>query len=100
MPPLRSFPLDVVEKVFLGFGIHRLQTFPDGQTRWGNQAMSKPYKGKSCMANRYYEFSSAERDFYDIFTIRTVIDRLGYGEKMKEIEAALEKGDMETGEKE
>lgn len=100
MPPLRSFPRDVLEKVFLGFGIHLLEIFPDGQTRWGNQAMSKPYKGKSCMANRYYEFSSAERDFYDIGSVGAIIERLGYGEKTEGIMAALEKADIEESEKE
>jgi hypothetical protein len=100
MPPLRSFPREVLERVFLEFGIHLLQKFPDNQTLWGNQPMSKPYKSRSCMANRYYEFSSSERDFYDIFTIQAIIGRLGYSSKSAQIMAALEKADIEFQEKE
>src|SRR5260370_18292316 len=94
-PAFRSFPLETLEKVFVQFDIHLLEKFSDGQTRWGNKPMSKPYKGRSSMAQRYEGFSSPGRDFYDIFTIRAIVDRLGRTEQLAAIEAALEQSSIE-----
>jgi hypothetical protein len=100
MPPaLRSFPRTVVERVFIEFGIHLLEEFPDGQTRWGNQPMTKPYKGKSVMAQRSRGFG-VPADSYDIFSIRNIIDRIDLGAKTKEIEKRIEQLAVEESEKE
>jgi hypothetical protein len=92
MPPaLKCFTLDAMEKVFVEFGIHLLEKFPDGQTRWGNQAMSKPYQGLSCMAQRSDDFSSETKDFYDIRVIGGIIHRLEKPDQSERIFAELEK---------
>jgi len=92
MPPaLKHLQLDALEKVFVEFGIHLLEKFPDGQTRWGNQAMSKPYRGLSCMAQRSDDFSSDTKDYYDICTIGGIIYRLEKSDQGEKIFSELEK---------
>jgi hypothetical protein len=96
---LRSFPRAVVERVFMEFGIHLLEEFADGQTRWGNQPLTKPYRGKSMMAQRSRGFG-VPLDSYDIFSIRGIIERLGLGSKTQEIEKRIEHAALEESEKE
>jgi len=96
---LRSFPRAVVERVFIEFGIHLLEEFSDGQTRWGNRPLTKPYKGKSVMVQRSRGFG-VPLDSYDIFSIRGIIDRLGLSGKTQEIEIRIEKVALEESEKE
>ena len=99
MPALRGFSRAVVERVFIEYGIHLLEQFPDGQTRWGNQPMTKPFKGKSAMAQSGH-FGFGTLGDYNYFTIRSVIDRLGFTDKEKEIIARIEAADIEESEKE
>jgi hypothetical protein len=97
MPPaLKHFSLHAMETVFVGFGIHLLEKFSDGQTRWGDQSMTKPYKGISCMAQRSEDFTSDTKDFYDISTISGIVYRLGKSDVREKIFAELEKHLFET----
>jgi hypothetical protein len=92
MPPaLKHFSLDAMEKVFVGFGVHLLEKFSDGQTRWGNQALTKPYRGLSCMAQCSEDFTTATTQFYDINTIAAILFRLDKGADSAKIFAELEK---------
>lgn len=88
MPQLASFPVDFLETVFRKFGIYLLETFDDGQTRWGNKPLEKPYTGRSTMANPYTEIGGKKA--YDIFTIRMIADRLGKADQQKQIVAELD----------
>lgn len=100
MPPaLRGFPRAVVERVFIEFAVHLLEDFGDGQTRWGNQPMTKPFKGRSIMVQRTPGFGTTD-DCYDVFTIGAIIERLGLGSKKEEIRARIEKVALEESEKE
>jgi hypothetical protein len=96
---LRSFPRAVVERVFIEFGIHLLEEFSDGQTRWGNQPLTRPYRGKSVMVQRSRGVG-VPVDSYDIFSIRGIIDRLGLVEKTQQIERRIEQVAVEESEKE
>src|SRR5882762_5803138 len=96
---LRSFPRAVVERVFIEFGIHLLEEFSDGQTRWGNQPLTIPYKGKSVMVQRSRGFG-VPLDSYDIFSIRGIIDTLGINGKTQQIENRIEQMALQESEKE
>jgi len=103
MPLFRSFDLAVIESVFVKRGIHVLERFGDGQIRFGNQPLpekGKQFKGKSFMASRYEPYSTnTGKDFYDIFTIRAIIGKLGYGDDTEAIEAEIEGADLLASEK-
>jgi hypothetical protein len=99
MPALRGFPRHIVEKVFLDSGIYLLQKFPDGQTRWGNQPPSTPFKGKSLMMQNPIAFGTIG-DSYDIFSIRAVLHKLAPEGKSDEIEALIEEAALVDSEKE
>lgn len=102
MPALLSYPRAVVEKVFLEYGIHLLQKFPDGQSRWGNQPPSTPYGGKSLMVQAPGGFGLAGilPDSYDIFTIRAVLSKVGPEGKSQEIEQRIAAVALEESERE
>lgn len=102
MPPaVLGYPKSVVEKVFLEYGIHLLQKFPDGQTRWGNQPPSTPYNGKSLMAQAPGGFGlmGLIGDSYDIFTIRAILSKVGPAGKAGEIEKRIAVVALEESEK-
>ncbi len=91
MPPLRvSFAFDDLRQEFEAIGIHLLEEFPDGDTRWGDSPMAKPYKGLSVVIHPYISLSPGERR-YDIFSIRNAVMRLGKKDRLAELEAGLEK---------
>ena len=98
MPLILGYPFDVVEKIFLEYGIYLLQKFSDGQTRWGNQPPSTPFKGKSLMAQAPMAFGTLA-GYYDIFTIRAVLDKLGPEGKAQEIEHRIASAALEESEK-
>ena|SRR5258708_33798847 len=103
MPPaLLGYPKSVVEKVFLEYGIHLLQKFADGQTRWGNQPPSTPYKGKSLMAQAPggWGLIGLVGDSYDIFTIRAILSKLAPNGKAGEIERRIAEVALEESERE
>lgn len=101
-PALLGYPRSVVEKVFLEYGIHLLQKFSDGQTRWGNLPPSTPYKGKSLMvqAARGFGLAGLVGDSYDIFTIRAVLSKLGPAAKSQEVEERIAAVALEESERE
>lgn len=91
MPPLlASYRLEHVEVAFRGIGIYLLEAFPDGQARWGDAPMGKPYQGRSVMTAPYVSLSGNESR-YDIFAIRNAVTRLGKSERLPEAEVELEK---------
>lgn len=97
-PAVRSFPKEIVEQVFSRFGIYLLETFQDGQLRWGNRPPTRPYKAKSCMTAPYRGFMM--EDHYDIFMIGTIVHRLGFSEQLVEIITQIERAALEASEKE
>lgn len=97
-PSLLGYSRSAVEKVFLEHGIHLLQEFSDGQTRWGNQPPSKPFKGKSLMVQAPLAFGTTPGCF-DIFTIRAVLSKLGPGGKSQDIETRIAAVALEESEK-
>jgi hypothetical protein len=99
-PAVRSFPKDVVESVFAGVGIYLLETFPDGQLRWGNRPPTRPYRAKSIMTAPYRGLAGVTGDHYDIFMIGAVIHRLGFSDQAKNIMESIEKAALEASEKE
>ena len=84
MPQLASFPLEFVKAVFDRFGIYLLEAFEDGQMRWGDKPPTDRYAGISAMANPYGLG-------LDMFTIRSIVNRLGKDDKLSEIEREIEK---------
>lgn len=72
MPPLfASFPVERVTQVFNAHGIHAIQTFPDGQTIWGDQPLlNGKYNGRFFPGDMYVPGR------YSIYTVRAIIGRL------------------------
>jgi hypothetical protein len=71
---IANFPLKAVEEEFGRDGIYLLESFPDGQTRWGTEPLKDnggEYKGSFTMASEY------QAGRYDIFQVRAVMERLG-----------------------
>jgi len=96
-----GYPCDVVERVFLEYGIRLLETFHDGQKRWGNQPPSNPYKGKSLMtqgAGGGVAFGTTA-NCYDIFSIRAVLSKLAPEGKANEIEDRIAAAALAESEK-
>jgi hypothetical protein len=97
MLPPASYKIEVVRAVFEDHGIHVLEEFPDGQTRWGNEPLTTPYRGLSHMADESYK-----RGRYDIFTIRAIankLDKAGDLPKMEDmLNRALGDEEYEVGE--
>ena len=84
MLPLLSFKIDAVKAILEEFGIYVLEEFPDGQIRWGNVPPSNPYRGLSHMADFY------RNDRYDIFTIRSIANKLDKVGELPKIEKMLQ----------
>jgi len=85
MPLIANFSLDVLKEEFGHIGIHLLETFSDGQTRWGTEPFEKgkKYTGSFTMASEYL------RDRYHIFSVRAIVERLGKAEKLPALEERL-----------
>ena len=103
MPPaVPGYPCEVVERVFLEIGIRLLQTFPDGQKRWGNEPPSTPYKGKSLMtqgAGRGPGFGTTA-GCYDIAQICAVLSKLTPDKNAGEVLEHIKQVALEESEKE
>ena len=93
MPLRANYSLKTLEEELEKIGIYRLETFPDGQVRWGDRIMpldkTEKFKGRSIMTAPYTFFNPGKPRF-DIFTIRNLIERLGKTEHLKEFEGRLE----------
>jgi hypothetical protein len=75
MPPSPvNFPQKMVEEELARVGVYLLDTFPDGQTRWGNDSNVAPFSGSSAMADPY-------KGGYDLAAIQGILnkcDRAGH----------------------
>jgi hypothetical protein len=94
MPPLRAnYSYEGLKQELSAIGIVVLEVFPDGQVRWGDSPMpTKPgekFKGRSVMTAPYMFFDGNKARF-DIFTIRSLVERLGKVEHLPQLEKALE----------
>ncbi len=85
MPLPANFSLQVVKEELGRIGIHLLEDFKDGQTRWGTEPLidGHPYSGSSSMA------SECKPDRYDIYTIRAIITRLDMAGHLPQFEERL-----------
>lgn len=83
-PMVVWFPLDFARPILEKHGIYLLETFEDGQIRWGDHPPSSPYKGYSLITHPY-------KARLDIFTIRAIISKFGKSpEESRTIQSELE----------
>jgi hypothetical protein len=78
MPP-PVFRYDFLIAALEKMGIHHLERLPSGNVRWGDQPMSKPYRGFSLPTAPVTGDPNATQDrvLFDMWTVESILNKFG-----------------------
>lgn len=75
-PPL--FRYDFLIEALKELGIHLLERLPNGDVRWGDRPMSKPYKGLSHITAPLSDLGEGDHTvLFDLWTIESILNKFG-----------------------